>query len=109
MPKPKGLPKPKSKLESLPPVQEVDNSEESFLDANVAAARLCPKCNKPGRVVSNHLGVNAHCGPCKMHWPITNTPLRPESPSVIPRGFSKKTMVEPDWNIAFDRDVDENG
>lgn len=105
--KPKGLPKLDNAPSSLPPVQEVNKEEESHLDANVDAARNCPKCKKPGRVVSNRLGVNVHCGPCKIHWPITNAPLRPETPSALPRGFSKRTMVEPDWNIAYDTDVDE--
>jgi len=107
MAKRKGLPLPVDGPMSLPPVQEVDNTEESHLDSNVRDARLCPKCNKPGRVVSNYLGVNVHCGPCKIHWPITNTAMRPEDPAVLPRGFQKRTAVEPDWNIAFDRDVDE--
>jgi len=100
--KPTGLPKPKTGPESLPEIPTTPLEAVSKLDANVDKARLCPKCGREGRVVSNRLGVNVHCGPCKIHWPITNSPLRPETPSAVPRGFSKHTLVEPDWNMAFD-------
>lgn len=76
--------------------------DDESLDNAVDRSRMCPKCGKPGRIVSNHLGVIGHCGPCKFHWPITNGPLRPELPVSIPRGISKQTHVEPDWNFAFE-------
>ena len=97
---PTGLPEVRTKLESL---------AESNLQANIDRARLCPKCNKPGRVVSNYNGVNVFCGPCKIHWGISNAPLQPESPQSMPRGLHKETYVEPDWTIAFDRDIGEGG
>lgn len=103
--KPSGLPSPVGSEEGLPPIH-VEEENPVALDRLMSENKKCPKCGKAARVVSNRLGVNAHCGPCKTHWPLTNSPLKPESPSSIPRGFSKHTMVEPDWNMAFDDDVE---
>lgn len=66
-------------------------------------ARFCPKCGKEGRIVSNYLGVNVYCNPCKNVWAIS-APLNPVtiSPANIPRGLSKITLVEPDYNMADD-------
>jgi hypothetical protein len=85
-----------------------DSIQETNLWNNIEANRKCPKCGKPGRVVSNNCGVNVFCGPCKIHWPIANSPLRPEIPGSPQRGLHKECSVEPDWNIAFDRDVGDN-
>lgn len=82
-----------------------DSRQESDLNLNMAKARTCPKCGKEGRIVSNYAGVNGHCGPCKIHWPVTNSALRPEVPSSLPRGLSKQTAVEPDWSVAFEGDT----
>jgi len=95
---PAGLPAPKVTTDSI---------QESNLQANIEAARKCPKCGKPGRVVSNNCGVNVFCGPCQIHWPIAKSPLRPEIPGSVPRGLHKVTSVEPDWSVAFDKDVGE--
>lgn len=100
--KPGGLPRPKSGPQALPSVKSEDSGSPSGIDEAVRNARICPSCGKEGRVVSNRLGVNVHCGPCKRHWPISNGPLRPESPACLPRGFSKQTHVEPNWSAAFD-------
>jgi hypothetical protein len=105
MPKPKGLPK-VERSEGLPPVVDKSTPEADF-DGAVDKARICPGCGREGRVVSNRLGVNVHCGPCKRHWPISNSPLQPDSPLTIPRELGKRTLVEPDWNLAYDTDVDD--
>jgi len=81
-----------------------DSQEEADLTSNIDKSRFCPQCKKEGRVVSNYLGVNVHCQTCKRHWPITNSALRPEIPTSLPRGISKQTSVEPDWNKAFEGD-----
>jgi hypothetical protein len=94
---------------SLPgPKVTTDSVQETNFRNNLEAARKCPGCGRPGRVVSNNNGVNVFCGPCKRHWPISNSPLRPELPGSPQRGLHKVTSVEPDWNIAFDRDVGDN-
>ena len=95
-PMPTGLPAPKLTTDSM---QEIN------LANSIEAGRYCPKCKKPGRVVSNNCGVNVHCGPCKIHWAIANSPLRPEIPGSPQRGLHKETSVEPDWNVAFDKDI----
>jgi hypothetical protein len=92
---PSGLPAPQT---STTPVE--DGALQTILEKN----KSCPQCGKPGRIASNYLGVNGHCAACKINWPITNSPLQPESPVNLPRGLSKQTAVEPDWNIAFEKD-----
>lgn len=97
---------PKKPISGLPPPKPTtDSIEESTFASNLEKARNCPRCSRPGRVVSNNVGVNVHCGPCKIHWPLANSPLRPEIPAALPRGLSKQTSVEPDWSVAYDRDV----
>lgn len=95
----------KHEIKGLPTPKEPGQNEEAVLQANMQAARNCPHCGREGRVVSNHLGINGHCGPCKIHWPISNSALRPEVPASTQRGISKQTSVEPDWSTAFDRDI----
>lgn len=75
-----------------------------------AASRVthCPKCNYKLRVVSNYLGVIAHCDPCKDFFPIASTPRRAEPVMNLPRGLHKRTLVEPDWEKAFE-DIGESG
>ena len=105
--KPKGLPVPGTPV-GLPTIESASPIlEEDHLDANIDKGRFCPDCGKEGRVVSNRLGVNVHCGPCKRQWPITNAPLRGETPAAIPRGISKTTRVEPDWGMAFEDDYED--
>jgi hypothetical protein len=99
LPGPMGLPE---------PVPNTDSLHEASLQALLDKSRKCPKCGKEGRIVSNNNGVNGFCGPCQIHWPVTNSPLRGEVPGSPQRGLHKETSVEPDWNIAFDRDVGDN-
>jgi hypothetical protein len=63
--------------------------------------RICQKCGREGRVVSNHNGIHIFCF-CGFSWPISSTALNPSAPLVPVRGFSKVTMVEPDFNKAFE-------
>jgi hypothetical protein len=85
-----------------------DSPEELRLQSLMDGARKCPKCGRAGRIVSNYLGINGHCGPCQIHWPITNSPLKGETVGSTPRGLSKVTSVEPDWNMALDRDIGDS-
>lgn len=62
----------------------------------------CPDCNQEGRVVSNHLGKNVYCGPCKKRWPITSVARGERMTPTSPRPLSKETLVEPDWSKAFE-------
>lgn len=71
----------------------------------LAAARICPSCGKEGRVVSNHLGTNVFCGPCKRHWPIASGSKQEMIIPNLPRGLRKETRIEPDWDMAFDEDL----
>lgn len=106
---------PKKPISGLPvpmglPASVVTTNEKltSTLHTLIDKSRMCPKCNKEGRIVSNYNGVNGFCGPCQIHWPITNSPLRSEVPGLPERGLHKVTAVEPDWSVAFDRDVGDN-
>ena len=83
---PKGLP---------PPKEVVDHS---------AAKRVthCPKCDRELRIVSNYLGVRAHCDSCRDFFPISSSARRVEPALNLPRGLHKRTLVEPDWGKAFE-------
>ena len=74
---------------------------------NLTAARearvLCPQCGQKGRTVANSSGVNVFCNACKIHWPISGIPVAKQIPLTAPRGLSKQTLVEPDWNMATDQ------
>jgi hypothetical protein len=83
----------------LPPVEQ--HTGQSALDRN----RLCPKCGKEGRTVSNSSGLSVFCNPCKFSWPISTAPLDPKEVVTAPRGLRKKTLVEPDWDMAFDENI----
>jgi hypothetical protein len=63
-------------------------------------ARKCTQCGKLGRVVSNHNGINVFCS-CGYHWPISAAPLDPMVPMIPDRGFSKHTLVQPDFDNAW--------
>lgn len=77
------------------PEAEAASGDGSILDRN----RNCPQCGREARIVSNHLGIRAYCGPCKSGWPVG--PNRSLIQPLIPeRGFRRETVVEPDWNLA---------
>jgi len=69
-------------------------------------ARFCPTCKQEARIVSNSSGIEAYCGPCHKHWPISCMPMVTVIAATFPRGLSKQTLVEPDWNRA---DEDQQG
>jgi len=62
--------------------------------------RICKSCGKEGRVVSNSVGVNVWCQ-CGNRWPISSSPVAPPMVEQLPRGLSKQTLVEPDWELAY--------
>jgi hypothetical protein len=99
--KPAGLPPvaKKSAPDSLPPIAK------SQLSSNLDGNRNCPKCGQEGRSISNQFGLSMFCNACKFHWPISSTPI---GGLVVPtpgRGLRKQTLVQPDWDIAFDPNV----
>jgi hypothetical protein len=103
---PKGLPPvgeqkvDTNKPEGLPSIPE--SRRRSALDR----LRICPKCNKEGRVVSNSLGRSVTCNPCKFSWPISTLPMdQMTKPEDTLRGLSKQTVVEPDWDMAYDDEI----
>jgi hypothetical protein len=61
--------------------------------------RMCQKCGREGRVVSNTNGIHIFCQ-CGFNWPISSSALNPPAPMVPARGLQKTTMVEPDWSRA---------
>lgn len=72
------------------------------------AGRICPQCKKEAsRIVSNMLGRQAYCGPCKFDWAI-GPPVVTHLPPIFGRGMSKQTVVGPDWNLA-NEDIDPQG
>ncbi|GAF67775.1 unnamed protein product [marine sediment metagenome] len=91
---------PKDPTKSLPaPVHGLPpENERSAFDT----ARICKQCGETGRVVSNYLGTQVYCGPCKIDWPISSTPMAPQGPLASPRGLSKVTLVEPNFDKAFE-------
>lgn len=70
---------------------------------NKGGAKYCPKCGEECRIVSNYLGVNAHCNKCKDFWAVSG-PLAPPSrvPISGPRPLYKQTSVEPNWERALE-------
>jgi hypothetical protein len=89
-------------LPELPEAKPV-SAKKSALEV----ARFCPTCKQEARIVSNYAGVRAFCGPCKTDWPVSG-PVAASFPINAPRGFSKRTLMEPDTSLAFeDMDDDE--
>jgi hypothetical protein len=78
----------------LPPVKQGP--------ATASRRTHCHKCGSALRIVSNYLGVNAHCAKCKEVFPVASTAKRVEPVLSLPRGLRKRTMVEPDWGKAFE-------
>jgi hypothetical protein len=90
--KPKGLPTATADATSRPRERSVAPMSQ----------RVCEKCgNDNTRVVSNHLGVSIHCT-CGHKWARSATAVAPPLPNVPARGFQKVTLVEPDWNKAYE-------
>ena len=80
-------------IHGLPP-----RAERSAVDN----ARICGRCGEEGRVVSGYLGTQVYCGPCKIDWPISSTPAASAMPLAPPRGLNKVTLVEPNYDTAFE-------
>lgn len=88
---PKGLP-------------EADPTEELTQTAAVRAeqTKICDKCGERAyRVASGMGGVTAYCS-CGHWWVISSRPIGGVLPVTPPRGLSKQTLVEPDWDKAFE-------
>ena len=91
-------------MKELKGLPEIDRAAQADNRTAIEKARTCPHCKsaKNVRIVSNQHGVNAICGPCKRHWPISAAPLAPQMPEALPRGLHKQTIVEPQWEKAYD-------
>jgi hypothetical protein len=73
----------------------------------VDAARTCEKCKGTStRIVSNYEGRRAWCNGCGHNWGISMALATVIPDGLEGRGISKRTLVEPDWNLAFE-DLDE--
>jgi phage FluMu protein Com len=88
----------------LPPVQRQPPSPGS----SATRPTHCAKCDYELRVVSNYLGVHAHCDRCKEIYPVSSSARRKEPVMNLPRGLRKVTLVEPDWGKAIE-DIGESG
>ena len=83
----------------LPPIDSsVAQRNTSALDRS----RMCPDCGQEVRLVSNNDGLRAFCGPCRKNWPISSTPMAVMIMPTMPRGLSKQTLIEPEWDRAMD-------
>ena len=71
-----------------------------FRENVLKGVRICTKCGREGRIVSNNNGVNVFCK-CGYHWPISAAAVNPAAPLMPSRGFHKTTLVEPDWDNAY--------
>lgn len=73
----------------------------------VALSRKCDKCSGESvRVQSNFQERRAWCNNCGHNWAISMATSMVVRPEVFDRGLSKQTLVEPDWNLAYE-DLDE--
>ena len=88
--------------EDLPPAT-AKSKDVSALDAS----RICEKCKGTSiRIVSNYEGRRAWCNECGHNWGISLATSQLIPDGLMGRGLNKRTIVEPDWNLAFE-DLDE--
>jgi len=106
---PKGLPKIPSAVDKPPPTTELESAynEKTVIPGGpnlsaVSKARICQKCGKEGRVISNNHGVFVKCYPCNVFWPVSSSVLGGHDAVALPRGLKKETLVEPNWDKAYD-------
>lgn len=89
---------------------EADPTETQTEDPAIQSAkvRVCNVCGKGNaRISSNYSGVAAHCT-CGNSWPLASSSLAPSFPVAPDRGLSKQTLVEPNWDLAFEDLEGEN-
>lgn len=93
---PDDLPAPVGSTAGLKPIEAVE------------AARTCEKCgSKNVRIFSNYNGRQAKCTECKHWWSIAMVPAAAiVRGDLNVRGLSKRTVIEPDWNLAYE-DLDD--
>jgi len=58
------------------------------------AARLCPSCKKPARIVTNQYGTQAYCDACKRDWPVANPGVYPMTGYLPERGIHRVTVID---------------
>lgn len=93
----------------------VESEGESILpeEKTVTNKRQELKCDKCGsteiRIGHNQFGIRAYCTSCKHQWGIAATTGSPRVPTYAGRGMSKETLVEPEWGLAYEDDVDTVG
>lgn len=85
----------------LPPIPR--GHGRSTIDRN----RICNKCGEEGRVISNSGGVSVFCNKCKFAWPVSGVALDSTLAVTPSRGVVKRTLVEPDWDLAYE-DLEDN-
>jgi hypothetical protein len=86
----------------LPPIKGLPTTKKADSSERREAVRFCDKCGQEGQVISNQTGIHVFCNPCKRWWPISSSPLSGTALPTPVRGMSKMTLVEPDWNMAFE-------
>lgn len=69
----------------------------------VKASRICEKCSSTSvRINSTHEGRRAWCNQCGHNWGISMATSMHVRDGILSRGITKRTLVEPDWNLAFE-------
>ena len=90
----------------LPEAREVSQDQEGKFISD--AGRVCPRCGAEARIVSNLLGRQAYCGPCKFDWPL-GPPVTVIGIPIQGRSVhGKQTVIPTDWDLAFE-DIDPHG
>lgn len=85
--------------QSLPPVRGASTHQEQD------ASRVCEKCaSESVRIASGFDDVRAYCRECGHSWAISLAALTTVPMATMERGFRRETLVEPDWNIAYEND-----
>ena len=73
-------------------------AKKSVLDA----ARICPKCGSNEiRINSSLQDRRAFCG-CGYNWAISMPAVAIMPDRLMERGLRKETLVEPDWETAYE-------
>lgn len=90
-----------SNLKGLPKTDPTESLVETPA-IRARRVRICDKCGKEAqRVAATGNGVAAYCA-CGHWWAISARSGGGALPMAPPRGLSKETLVEPDWDKAFE-------
>ena len=92
--------------DDLPEIEQVIKSK-----GPVDTARVCEKCQSTNiRINNTSVERRAFCGGCGHSWAISMATATMLPDGLFERGLHKRTLVEPDWDLAFEdqRDTPED-